>query len=110
MSHQNETGTLFSPSLSRRMITGGAIALTLIAFFLFSAGKGDPSWPRLWILKPLIITPLAGACGGMFYDFMAQLVKNGGWKKALAITIGVFGFIVALWIGSILGLNGTYWD
>jgi hypothetical protein len=108
MSQQNHSHTFFSASLTRRMVTGGSVALALIVLFLFSAKENDPSWSKYWILRPLIIVPLAGAGGGLFYDFMANLF-SGGWKKMLAIAVGCIGFIIALWLGSVLGLAGYYW-
>jgi hypothetical protein len=108
MSQQNFTHTLFSSSLKSRMITGASIALALILLFLFGAEESDPSWSRYWILRPLVIVPLAGAAGGLFYDFMANLA-SAGWKKVLAIAVGSISFIIALWIGSVLGLAGYYW-
>jgi hypothetical protein len=57
-----------SASLVKRMILGASIAAIVIAVFLAGAG-GKPEWPRFWMVKPLIIVPLAGAMGGAFYYF-----------------------------------------
>lgn len=35
---------------------------------------------------------------------------EGGWKKILANIFSVIIFIIGLWLGSVLGLSGTYWD
>ena len=112
MTHKSHstTSSLHSASLSKRMLQGAGIALILITIFLLTAGKGDPAWPKFWMLRPLIIVPLAGACGGGFYYFMDHLRHHGGWRKALAIILSLIVYLFALWLGTVLGLDGTYWD
>jgi hypothetical protein len=92
------------------MLQGAGFALILITIFLFSVDEPNPAWPKLWMLKPLIIVPIAGAMGGVFYYYMDFLRYQGGWKKALAILLSLVGYIIVLWIGTVLGLNGTLWD
>jgi hypothetical protein len=101
---------LTSATLIKRMLLGAAIALTVIIIFLAGAGDANPNWPRFWMLKPLLVVPTAGAMGGLFHHFMGQLRSQGGWKKALAFFLSLFGYGVALWMGIVLGLNGTYWN
>lgn len=102
--------TIHRASIGKRMLQGAAIAFIFISLFLFSAGESNPSWPKLWVLKPLIITPIAGAMGGVFYYIMDHLRYQGGWKTALAFLFSLIGYLVALWMGTVLGLNGTYWN
>lgn len=97
-------------SAGKPMLRGGAIALILILAFLFSAQEPKPEWPKLWVIKPLIIVPLAGAMGGLFYYSMNHLRDRGGRIRFLANLSGLIGYIVALWLGMVLGLNGTWWD
>lgn len=98
-------------ALRRRLLIGAGIALTLILFFLITAGEPKPEWGKFWRMKPLIIVPLAGAFGGGLFHYIQQFI--GGqktWTRIAAFLIGVIAFIVTLWIGTVLGLNGTYWD
>ena len=97
-------------SIGKRMLQGAAIALLLITIFLFGAGEPDPGWSKLWIITPLLIVPLAGAMGGVFYYIMDYLRHQGGWKKALAIIMSLIVYIVGLWLGTVLGLDGTLWN
>jgi len=92
------------------MLQGAAIALVLIALFLSGVDHPNPNWPKLWMVKPLIIVPVAGALGGVFYYYMDHLRYQGGWKKTLAILFSVIGYVVILWLGTVLGLNGTLWN
>ncbi|MDB5020182.1 MAG: potassium transporter KefB [Pedobacter sp.] len=98
-----------SAKLGKRMLFGAAIAFVVISAFLISAPAGDPAWGKFWMLRPLVITPCAGACGGAFFYAMDYLSYRGGWIKTLAIVVGVFGYMVALWLGTVLGLAGTFW-
>lgn len=99
-----------SASPVRRMLWGAGIALTLIILFLTGAGEPDPRWGKLWMVKPLIVVPLAGSMGGLFYHFMDRIRYQGGWKKLLANIVSVIVYVFVLWIGTVLGLNGTMWN
>jgi hypothetical protein len=97
-------------SLVKPILLGAGIALILISFFLFGAGEPNLEWGKLWIIKPLIMVPLAGAMGGAFYYFMAYLSFRGRLKKTVAIILSLIVYIIVLWLGTVLGLNGTMWD
>ena len=112
MTHGNDLTTpqIHPASLGKRMLQGAGVALILISLFLLSADQADPSWPRLWMLRPLIIVPLAGATGGVFYYFMDLLRYQGGSKKILANILSLVVYIIGLWLGTVLGLDGTMWN
>ena len=97
-------------SLAKRMLQGAGIAFILISVFLLSAGDANPGWPRFWMIRPLVIVPFAGAMGGLFYYLMDPFRNQGGWKKVLAIVASVVVYLFGLWMGSVLGLDGTMWD
>ncbi|MBW3546507.1 MAG: potassium transporter KefB [Bacteroidetes bacterium] len=113
MTQQNklQNQPIHAASMGKRMLQGAGIALILILMFLFSVGgEPDPSWSKFWIIKPLLMVPLAGALGGVFYYFMDYLRSQGGWVKIMAIIMSLIGYVVLVWIGTVLGLNGTMWD
>ena len=110
MIQKNDLTTIHSASAGKRMLQGAGIAFIAISLFLLSARSGNPFWPKYWMVKPLLIVPVAGALGGVFYYFMDYLRHQGGWLKVVAIFISLIGYLVALWLGSVLGLNGTYWN
>lgn len=97
-------------SPAKPVLIGAAIALILISMFLFSVDHPKPEWGKLWMLKPLIIVPLAGATGGLFYYFMSYLSSTQGFNKTVAILLSFVVYIIGLWLGSVLGLNGTLWN
>lgn len=112
MTQRNElqNHSIHSAPVGVRMMQGGGLALILILIFLLSAGEPDPDWPQYWIVKPLLVVPVAGAIGGVFYFFMDHLRAKSGWLKALGALLSIAGYFVVLWLGTVEGLNGTMWD
>jgi len=102
--------TFKSRSLVRNMLTGAIIGLMLIGFFLYNADAPDPEWPRFWIIRPLLLVPFAGAMGGLFYTFMEPWRNKNGWIKAAAYFLCLIVVLIGLFMGTVLGLDGTYWD
>ena len=93
-----------------RMLIGAGIALAIILTFVLGVDEPHPEWHRTWWIRPLVITPLAGAGGGLFFHFMSELGKTGTWKKIVVSLIGIIGYVIALWMGTVLGLAGTMWN
>ncbi|MBO9154720.1 hypothetical protein ACFOTA_21075 [Chitinophaga sp. GCM10012297] len=108
MSNQNSP-SLPRPSLLKRVLIGAGIALVLITIFLFPV-EGRPEWGAFWKVRPMIVVPLAGAAGGVCSYFIQNLFGAGGRRKALVVILSVIVYIVGLWMGTILGLDGTLWD
>ena len=104
------TGEFSQSSLIKRMLIGAAIGLAVISLFIFPANGGNPEWGRFWMIKPLLITPFSGAMGGLVSYFMAQLAEINRWNKVLVTICSAIIFIIGLWMGIVLGLNGTMWD
>ena len=97
-------------TIGRRMALGAAAGLILILFFVLSVDNPDPNWPKLWMVKPLIVAPLAGLIGGLSYHIINPSSRQPGWKRIGANLFGLLIFLIALWMGTVLGLNGTMWD
>ncbi len=97
-------------SMAKFALIGAVIGLVLISIFLMGVKHADPSWPKYWQLKPLVIVPLAAAAGGAFFYFMNGFSRRGFWVGLLARIVGLICFIIALWLGTVLGLDGTLWD
>src|SRR5688572_17541819 len=96
-------------SLTKPMLVGAGIALCVISFFVFG-GKPNPEWGKLWMIKPLILTPVAGALGGAFFYFMNYLSSHRALNKTVTYILSFIVFIIVLWLGIVLGLNGTMWN
>ncbi|MBD2757437.1 potassium transporter KefB [Spirosoma validum] len=97
-------------SLGKRMVVGAGIGLILIALFLSGVKDPNPAWGKLWMIRPLIIVPLAGAMGGLCNYFIIRFRNQVGVNKAIAVIVSGLVFIIGLWLGMVLGLDGTLWD
>ncbi|MFB9864370.1 potassium transporter KefB [Rufibacter immobilis] len=111
MTQQKE---LTNPALSmgafvKPMMIGAGIALLVISFFVFGVDAPHPDWGKYWRVRPLIVTPLAGAMGGAFYTFMVYQ-SSRGFNRTLAILLSLIVYIVGLWLGIVAGLDTTMWD
>ncbi len=99
-----------SPHLGKRMVLGAGIGFLFISLFLIMADGVRPEWGNYWMLRPLLVVPLATALGAAFYTFLDPWRRKGSYRKILAELLGLLGFVFSLWIGTVLGLDGTYWD
>jgi H+/Cl- antiporter ClcA len=98
-------------SLIKKMLIGAGIALLLISIFLYGVKHPQPEWGPYWMIRPLIMMTLAGATGGLvFYFLNNHFTYQDGWKKALAIVASILIYIIGLWMGFVLGLDGTLWN
>jgi len=111
MTQQNETQNqpFYPATLVKPVLVGAGIALFVISFFVFGVDAPHPEWERFWMIRPLIITPLAGAMGSAFYAFM-EYQNSRGFNRTLAILLSIVVYLIGLWLGTVLGLAGTMWD
>ncbi|MEZ0610172.1 potassium transporter KefB [Fibrella sp. WM1] len=107
--NQSPSHPLHPVSARNRMLIGAGIGLLVIAFFVVGVDRPNPAWGKWWMIRPLLVTPAAGAMGGLFYYFMDYLRYQGGAKKVAGIVLGLLGHAVAIWMGVVLGLAGTMW-
>ena len=99
-----------SPQLGKRIVLGAGIGFIFISLFLIMADGVKPEWGELWMIRPLVIVPLATALSPVFYTFMDPWRARGGYQRVLVNLLSLFVFLFSLWIGTVLGLDGTYWD
>ena len=99
-----------SPHLGKRMVLGAGVGFLFISLFLIMADGAQPQWGDYWMLRPMLVVPLATALSAVFYTFMDPWRLRGGYRQLLANVLSLLGFVLSLWLGSVLGLDGTYWD
>jgi hypothetical protein len=101
---------IFTKLLFLRMLLGALIGLGLISFMVFGVDHPNPDWPKYWRVRPLIVTPLAGAVGAAFFHFTSLMRYRTEWMRLLANIFSFLVFIIGLWMGTVLGLVGTMWN
>ena len=94
----------------RRMLIGAGIALVLITIFLLGVDEPNPEWPKLWMIRPLVVVPIAGAFGGFLTFHIDKRLNQGTWAKIAAVVLSFIAYVFVLWMGSVLGLAGTLWN
>lgn len=109
MTQQNQNQSLTLASLVKPMLVGAGIALLVISFFVFGVDQPHPEWGKYWMIRPLIVTPLAGAMGGAFYALM-DYQSSRGFNRTGAILLSIVVYFIGLWLGTVLGLAGTMWN
>lgn len=110
MQQNNPTAQADQPvTLAKPMLAGAALGLIVISFFVFGADQTKPEWGDLWMIKPLLVTPFAGALGGAFYYLMDHLASRG-LNRTVAVVLSLVVFFGILFLGIVLGLAGTMWD
>ena len=97
-------------SAGKRMVVGAGIGLLLISLFVVGVKNPNPAWGKLWMIRPLLIVPFAGAMGGLCNYFLIHFHDRISVNKPIAMLVSVFVFMIKLWLGSFLGLDGTLWD
>jgi hypothetical protein len=97
-------------SLGKRVIIGAAIGLLVILSFVLRVREPHPDWGKFWMIRPLIVVPLAGAMGGLCNYIIVRFHSLVGINKIVAFVASAVIFIVGLWLGIVLGLVGTLWN
>ncbi len=97
-------------SLTKNVLVGAGIALAAIIFFLLQVKHPNLEWGQFWMVRPMIIVPLAGATGGACFYFLNNAFSEKGWRKTLAFIVSVIVYVVGFWMGFVLGLAGTLWN
>lgn len=106
---QQRVFSFFQPGVIKASLVGGFAGLILIFFFV-SGVEADPEWPRLWKLRPFVLTPLASAAGAACAYVLCRNGNRPPTVKFLRFVLGAILFLVSTWLGIVLGLDGTMWD
>lgn len=108
--HSTARSQLLSGSTIKLMLTGAAIGLVIICFLVLPVDEPNPDWGKYWRIRPLILTPLAGAFGILVFNIKNYLKPKSEIVKLLVFFISAIVFLIVLWMGVILGLDGTMWN
>lgn len=94
----------------KHFLLGWLIGLVIISLFVFSVSDPDPTWGAYWRVRPLILTPLAAGFGMLSFYLKDLVQPKGRFMQVLVFAASLLGFVFCLWIGIVLGLDGTLWN
>ncbi|MBZ9787628.1 potassium transporter KefB [Psychroflexus sp. CAK57W] len=107
--YRNSSGGLFRRPLLHKAMLGAGVAFLLILVFIAGV-ETQPEWPEMWQIRPLTITTISGAFGGVIFHLLIQLLPKTGIPKLIVYILSLLFFVVILWLGIVLGLDGTLWN
>ncbi len=108
MTHSNNPASQpGQASLVKPMLLGAVVGL--VAFFFFSRGEGKPEWGSLWKIRPLVVLLLSGAFWGVCFNYLVRQ-KFFPLSNTATIILGILGLILGMWMGIVVGFDGTMWD
>lgn len=110
MQNRSNKQSISTPVVAKCMGIGAGVALALITLFLVPVNDPDPAWGRYWMVRPMIVVPFAGAMGGLFFYMATHVCRREGWPVVWGYLVGLVVCIIGLWLGFVLGLDGTLWD
>lgn len=102
--------TLHFSNALKFAIAGAILALILISIFVFTVPNPNPEWGQYWFIRPLIVTPFITSIGGVCFYIINTKKTKSKLLNLLLILSSFILFLFFLWIGTILGLDGTLWN
>jgi hypothetical protein len=88
-------------------LLGATAPFSLLTFIILSKEDMFESW----MLIPLLLIPMGGAVGGVFFYLMGFVWFPKGTQKLLAIIFSTLIYFVAIWISAVIVFNLTgHWD
>jgi len=101
------TQVLFSKSLGKRGLQGAALAFLLVMILILTG----PGLDGEWILVPISLVTIGGACGGVFFYLANHLRQQRGWSKIWVNLVCFFVYGVGLYLSLIYALSLVgLWD
>lgn len=89
---------------------GFAIAFLLVFGLIVTVNNPNPVWGKNWFVKPLILTPTVAAFGGFAFYYLSSISFRNQWISIAKTIVSILAYIFFLWIGTVIGFNGTLWN
>lgn len=102
--------TLHFSNALKFAIAGAVLALVLISILVFTVPNPNPEWGKYWYIKPLLITPFITSISGVCFYFINTKKTQSRLLNLLIFLSSVLVLFFFLWIGTVLGLDGTLWN
>lgn len=94
---------------AKPMLVGAIFGLLFLGQFVLRVDPNHPDWGNFWMIQPLVMGAIAGAGAGFFFYYMS-LFRLSGITKIMSLLLCLVIFVIAMWMGTVLGLHGTMWN
>ncbi|WP_297337140.1 hypothetical protein [Algoriphagus sp.] len=95
------------PSSPKKLLLPALLGASLpLAWLLFVIITKEDLFES-WMYYPLIIIPLGGAVGGIFFFLMGFKWFPKGNQKLIAVIFSTLIYFVAIWLSAVLAFNFT---
>ncbi len=94
----------------RFLLLGAGINLIINVLFITDLDTTNSAWSPFWMVKPLTLGPLITGLGAMLAFYVVKFLINQNISKYISYFSFVAIFIISIWLGIVLGFNGTLWD
>lgn len=94
------------------MGAAGGLILFVIALLLFgSLFRGNSLSENIMQLFPVLTGIIGGAVGGLSFGILQHFLNPSGWKTYLTVGLGIFIYLIIIWMCLILGFSAIgQWD
>jgi hypothetical protein len=92
------------------MLLGALPAISLMSLMVFTVDHVKPEWGEYWYIRPLVVIAFAGGAGGACVYFINRWFGPGVGRKIAAFGVSAIVYLIGLWMGTVIGCNGTLWD
>jgi hypothetical protein len=108
MTQQNDLQqVLFSRSLGKRGLQGAALAFLLVMILVLTG----PGLDENWVLIPISLVTIGGACGAIFYHVADYMRQQRGWSKIWINILCTLVYIAGLYLSLVYALSLVgLWD
>lgn len=97
-------------TIAKTMALGLILGLVIISLFVFGVNNPKQEWGTNWRMQPLILTPIVVAFGSLAFFANRIFMPQTKTAKVLLSVASIIAFIISIWLGIIIGLNGTLWN
>lgn len=89
---------------------GFAIAFVLVTALILSVNNPNPVWGKNWFVRPILLTPVIAATGAGVSYLISTISFRNQLFNLFKILLCLLAYIFFLWIGTVIGFNGTLWN
>ena len=100
----------YKRSFIKIVLLGFALGLFIASMLIHNVSFPKLSWGPNWYIKPMLVLSFVASIGSIPFYFANQYEASNHSKKILAYLGATLFLLFFIWIGIILGFDGTIWN